>query len=354
MLNQAKGYAKGIRYSGDIASLGTADEYCNQTSKWKDVFYGNDLAISKEVTPSLYSSLSKVLDKLKLEHFMVQAFVYSSPVSNAECYLGDSENCIIRFSSSLIDLLTIDEFEFVAGHEIGHFLCEHGSQSVASSDQNLEGLIAQRAKEISADRLGILACGSLNVALKALIKTMSGLGDRHLRFDIPSFISQLNKIENQSTSNSFLTHPSMLVRCRALLWFSVSPSFVNKSYLFTKEEVLKVDRNVTKDLDKYVDSSIREKIKGLNSDLYMWRFVYEVVSKGTFSKPDQLLFKSEFGEVNFEKVLSFIEQESLSALNANVLAKVIESETSYKELAPISFDKQIVSIKKKIHKLLSK
>lgn len=352
MLNKAKKYVNSIRYSGDVAPLDSSEIHFHQCSKWKDVFYGNDLAISKEMTPSLYSSLSNVLAKLKIEHSSVQAFVYSSPINNAECYLADSDSCIIRFSSSLIDLLSIDEFEFVAGHEIGHFLCDHGSQSVDDSEHSLEALIVQRAKEISADRLGLLACGSLNVALKALIKTMSGLNDRHLRFDISSFISQLNKIENQPSSNSLLTHPSMLVRCRALLWFSMSPSFGDHSYIFTDNERVKLDNNVTRDLDKYVDSSIREKIKEIDSDVYMWRALYEIASKGSFSKPDQFIFEKEFGSINFKKVLAFIEEESLSVLNENILAKVIESEASYRELAPTSFNQQIVIIKQKVLRLL--
>ena len=352
MLNKAKQYVNRIRYSGDVISLEENEDDRSQLSQWKDLFYGNDLSISREVTPTLYSSLSNVLVKLKIDHSSVEAFVYSSHVNNAECYLGDSDVCIVRFSSSLIDLLTIEEFEFVAGHEIGHFLCGHGPQSVKSPEQNLDYLIAQRAKEISADRVGLLACGSLAVSLKALIKTMSGLNDRHLRFDISSFISQINKIERKPLNNVFLTHPSMLIRCRALLWFSISPSFVDESYLFTSEEVLKLDENVTRDLDKYVDSSAREKIKDMDTDLFMWRCVYEIVSKGAFLKPDQLIFKKEFGESNYCKVLAFVEQESISTLLENILTKVTESENIYQKLAPTSFDKRIVSIKHKVAKLI--
>lgn len=352
MLNKAKEYVSRIRYSGDSIPIGKNVVSIDQVSRWKDLFYGNDLAISKEVTPLLYSSLSNVLSRLKIEHSSVEAFVYSSPVNNAECYLGDADVCVIRFSSSLIDLLTVKEFEFVAGHEIGHFLCEHGSQTEVNSEQNLEGLIAQRAKEISADRVGLLACASLDVSLKALIKTVSGLNDRHLRFDISSFISQLNKIERRSQNDTFLTHPSMLVRCRALLWFSISPSFVDESYLFTNKEVLKLDGNITRDLDKYVDSSAREKIKDMDTDLYMWRCVYEIVSKGAFSKTDQLIFKKEFGEDNYGKVLAYVEQEDMSTLLENILTKVTKSEVLYQKLAPIAFNKQIVSIKRKVTKLI--
>jgi hypothetical protein len=353
MLSKAKTYVSQIRYSGDFVPAEKSVVNSDQVSRWKDLFYGNDLAISEEVTPLLYSSLSNVLSRLKIEHSSVEAFVYSSPVNNAECYLGDADVCVIRFSSSLIDLLTVKEFEFVAGHEIGHFLCEHGSQDEINSEKNLEVLIAQRAKEISADRVGLLACASLDVSLKALIKTMSGLNDRHLRFDISSFISQLNKIERQPQNNTFLTHPSMLVRCRALLWFSISPSFVDESYSFTNKEVLKLDESVTKDLDKYIDSSARKKINDMDTDIYMWRCVYEIVAKGAFSKSDQLIFRKEFGENNYCKVLAYVEQEDMSTLLENILTKVAESENLYQKLAPTSFNKQIIHIKRKVTKLLN-
>ena len=90
--------------------------------------------------------------------------MYASPDLNAECYLGDTSNCIIRFSSSLIDILDKNEFEFVVGHELGHFLLSH--QQACVTEKNLEYYIQQRAQEISADRLGLIACDSLDIALK--------------------------------------------------------------------------------------------------------------------------------------------------------------------------------------------
>ena len=84
----------------------------------------------------------------------------------------------------------------------------------------------------------------------------------------------------------------------------------------------------------------------------MWRCVYEIVSKGAFSKSDQLIFKKEFGDDNYCKVLAYVEEEDMSTLLENILTKVTESESIYQELAPTSFNKQIASIKKKVTELI--
>ena len=70
------------------------------------------------------------------------------------------------------------------GHELGHFLLDHHHANVGFTSANPEYFRQRRAQEISVDRLGLLSCGSLDVALRALMKTVSGLTERHLRFDV--------------------------------------------------------------------------------------------------------------------------------------------------------------------------
>src|SRR5687768_6615234 len=83
----------------------------------------------------------------------------------------------VRFSSTLVDILDEEEFCFVVGHELGHFLLRH-TAGLHGSTESLELFMLQRAQEISADRLGMVACGSLDVAIKALKKTISGLNNK--------------------------------------------------------------------------------------------------------------------------------------------------------------------------------
>ena len=191
-LRIAREFADHIRFSGDIIEQNT-QSYSVQSEAIKDHFYCNELCISKEVTPELYNSLKSVLGRLGIPMNSIEAFVYASPDINAQCYTGKNTECVIRFSSSLVDILNKNEFEYVVGHELGHFLLSHSTARSDNVNESIEFYMRQRAQEISADRIGLIACNSLDVAIKALIKTISGLNDIHLRFDVGAFLSQLKK-----------------------------------------------------------------------------------------------------------------------------------------------------------------
>ena len=78
-----------------------------------------------------------------------------------------------------------------------------------------------RYQEISSDRIDYWLAVLLK-AISAMLKLLTGLDDNHLRFDISAFISQLNDTDNLYSQQSMISsHPSNLVRCRALLWFSM-------------------------------------------------------------------------------------------------------------------------------------
>ena len=100
----------------------------------RDAFYKTGLLITDQTTPSLSRSFDAVCDRLCLPRDSVEAFVYFSPEIQAECFSGSLDECAVRFSSALVNLLDETEFTFVAGHELGHFLLGHsGVQSEESS-----------------------------------------------------------------------------------------------------------------------------------------------------------------------------------------------------------------------------
>ena len=117
------------------------------------------------MTPGLSRRLESVCQTLLLPERTVDAFIYASPEVQAECYANGTEGCILRFSSARVDLLDDDEFEFVCGHEAGHFLLGHGLARMEGHSDSLEYFMQQRAQEISVDRIGLIACGSLTYAV---------------------------------------------------------------------------------------------------------------------------------------------------------------------------------------------
>ena len=179
--------------------------------------------------------------------------MYASPELRAECYASSTIQCIIRFSSSLVDLLDEEEFAFVAGHELGHFLLGHGLTHIERQSESIEYFIQQRAQEISVDRIGLVACDSVDVALRALMKVASGLNDRHLRFDVGAFIAQLRMTApNSGSDNHRASHPSILVRCRALLWFSLNDVFTKRAEVFVQSQMQQLDARIQDDINTYV------------------------------------------------------------------------------------------------------
>ena len=151
-------------------------------------------------------------------------------------------------------------------------------------------------------------CGvgiSENVAVKALIKTVSGLRDEYLRFDVSSFISQLQKSPSDFPQCLESSHPSMLVRCRALLWFSLSESYTDKKE-YVRQELLKIDLRIESDLDRYVNSSANRIIDKAKENLSIWITAYEIVQKEKFSKTDQKEFSKRFGSETLHSLLNFI------------------------------------------------
>lgn len=336
MFEEASSFAQRIKFSGDISLPISSDVSLAIKSRLKNNLLKSELCISESVTPALYRSVKEVCCKLGIEADKVIVFVYPSANYNAECYANDKENCIIRVSSSLVDILSTEEFEFVISHELGHFLLSH--YGLGENDNSYEYYILRRAQEISADRIGLLGSASLQVALSALLKTSSGLSNHHLKFDFGSFVSQLQQVSEEGSTNDLSTHPAVTVRCRALLWFSMSTSFINQDKTFNKLELEKLDKRIQHDLDKFENGFCHEEISLSKFDLDMWVAAKIIVSEGKFSKENRAKFASKFGDRKLTKLLSFLEGCSTEEVLKRVSEKYEFSHQELLKLTPRQFD----------------
>ena len=88
-------------------------------------------------------------------------------------------------------------------NEMGHFLLQHAPS--ATNTQSAEYFTFQRAKEISADRIGLIGCSDFLASAKALIKTASGLKSNLLELDIKHYLTQLKRISNPSLGENPLS-----------------------------------------------------------------------------------------------------------------------------------------------------
>jgi hypothetical protein len=335
-LTAARELAAQIRFSGDKRK---DFELQALSLKLKDHFYTNELLICESVTPELHNSLVNVLERLHVPEELVSAFIFASPELNATCFLGYKNDCVLRFSSGLIDILSRDEFEFVVGHEIGHFLLNHTPANGSMGD-DLENMILNRAQEISADRLGLIGCNSINVAIKALIKTVSGLTDNHLKFDVGAFVSQLQKTSDESSQHQETTHPSTFVRCRALLWFSLNESYVNQS-AYSNKHNLSVDNKVKKDLDRYVDQASRREIERAKEDVAIWMAASDIIQKEKFTKADQEKFRNRFGKDILMSMLNFFDNAKKDEVTHEVYGRLQQARNELESLIPNCFEEEV-------------
>ena len=337
-LRQARDLAKSLRYSGD-ADLRHANNGEGALTAIRSHFYQNNLRISSQVTPVLSERLGEVCGRLKIPDKVVDAFVYPSSEIQATCVSDGGGACIIRFSSTLIEIMDADEFEFVAGHELGHFLLRHASGDAGQDD--LEHFMQSRAQEISADRIGLTACESLDVSIRAMMKSISGLTGRHLRFDVGTFIAQL---KNQTAHNDTHTsHPSMLVRCRALLWFSSSDKANQKQ---TDDARAKLDKRIETDFQNYVDGPARKKIARAKENLSMWLSIRRIAADNKFSKNEQDNFSDLFGAQELESLKNYLQTIPKMQIQNAIDRKVDDARAVLVAMIPRSCDDEIADIER--------
>ena len=328
-LNLARSQAYRVRMAEDKSGNPLSHHDFQNRQHHKDSMLRHGVVISESMTPTLEKSLCAVCERLLIPRYSVTAFVYNSAEVQADCVIDSLDSCVLRFTSGLVNLMNEKEFQFVASHELAHFLLGHGACSQHAADETAEGFISQRAKELSADRIGFLGVDNLDDSIRAIIKIASGLGDQFLRFDVSSFMSQTEMLSNPNKGESRLsTHPSMLIRCRAILWFSMSVTSL-KDLKKTPDSVIQdVDKKVTRDLEKFVDGQVRARKKELGDDILLWKVCVLIINEGTFKKDIQERLSDELGLGSLKGLKSFFELYSKEELEEQAnkrLKSVVDS-----------------------------
>ena len=220
------------------------------------------LEVSSYLTPQLETTLLEVLNRCGVDRDLVACFVNNDPSINASCRLTSDNKCILVVSSGACNQLSNEEVMFVLGHEVGHFIFHH----VGMAERSEEDLWLSRAAEISSDRIGLLAAGSISPALRTLVKSLSGLQDEFIRFDIANLLGDMNSSKSIRESNSSSTHPSLIVRARALLHWDMikNPTLV---------QMKKINQRISNDMYKFVDRGARTKLAEVQNELSLWKLV---------------------------------------------------------------------------------
>jgi len=265
----------------------------------------NSVRVSKEILPKVGSAIETVFERIKIENNFNFFVTADNNQANASCSLMSSASRPdIVLTSRLIELLSLEELQFVIGHEVAHYVYQHAlypnHNNVEDRNLKLNILNLSRAAEISADRIGFLACANLDASLKANFKLASGLSDKHFNFKPSTYLDQLRDLEDLGKSSSELwsTHPSFLIRMQSLIWFSMS-----KEYHEFFDQKKKGSYSLS-EIDKKLDSKIKkitgDEVENSNKRIYesalIWGSLDIYLSDKKFSKDEQEEFSNRFGE----------------------------------------------------------
>ena len=134
----------------------------------------------------------------------LEVYVFDEGSVNAFVTRGRSR-VLVGLSSGCVNALTPRELEFVIGHELGHLVFGHVDVDTPHLQDRAEGSARtgmalrawQRAAEISADRAGLICCGSLGIATSAFFKTLCGVRVPEGSVDPRAFAAQWHELEKE-------------------------------------------------------------------------------------------------------------------------------------------------------------
>lgn len=207
--------------------------------------YGTLLATGVTVDdknfPVIYENLSECARKLGI---LVPYTVITNEMDGINAgAMGTDENAFIMISNQAPRLLNEQELKFIIAHECGHIAMRHMVYHTAGNLAAVMGgyvpLVGKavseaavfplsywnRCSEITADRVGLICCGDLETAQRALLKIVGGLTDVK-DIDINNYIKKSKTIQNKQAlgriKEYFQTHPLIYKRLQALELFADS------------------------------------------------------------------------------------------------------------------------------------
>ena len=207
-------------------------------------YTGNGYEINAQSVPHLYAQLHDDCKILGIEEIPILSAFWEYFISSDS--VGGTPNRIV-LTSGAVDLLQNEELDFLLGHELGHIVCGHKpyqmllemlySSFINDVDHfNLASIIKMpllewfRVSHYTADRMGLLCCQDINVAIRTMVK-MSGCPKKYYdRIDTEAFLRQAEQFEN-STSGTFTSLiKEFSVRSCSMPWLVVRAKKLNDWY----------------------------------------------------------------------------------------------------------------------------
>lgn len=248
--------------------------------------------VSQRILPKVMGTVSRLREVIGHD-IPCEAFVFNQPTVNAFVTLHD-DMAIVGLSSAAIQQLTgPGELEFVIGHELGHVLFGH-IRLPAEAVLRRPGVTVreamrirawQRAQEISADRVGLHLCGSLEAATRAFFKLQAGVSLAEHSFDLGEFTGQWDQLAAEITSLGQrdlwdCSHPVSPLRVRAM---AMHWDAWQKAETERQEALLAADEGIERMLAMLDPSGVCDRTAGsdaLLASFYFWGGLYVAMADG--------------------------------------------------------------------------
>ena len=194
------------------------------------------MQLSEGMAPELHAAARRCAERFGIRE-PVEIF-QAAGAENAAMHMCVSP-VLLEIQGRLLSLLDGGALDAVIGHELGHYLA-HGADNPDSalltqlggvlhgqggSDEVLAvALRYSMARELTADRFGLLACDGLDTALRLEMVIVTGLSAQSLSWDTQAYLEQSKALMEDVLADDgdtpASTHPEHSLRTYALWLFS--------------------------------------------------------------------------------------------------------------------------------------
>ncbi len=194
--------------------------------------------VSPERSPEL-ENVVQICEK-RLQPGSLDVYVVRENVVNAYTFgLSATKNIVLY--EPMLRIMGRGELAFVLGHEMGHVSLGHtwlntfiGGLAGSPSPFGIGYIMYlvfqrwSRACEFSCDRAGLLACGSLNLAVSSLVRLAAPKIQTQAEFEqaLTMIDAQDDAFVNQ-LAELFQSHPMIIKRINALKEYAASPEYAS-------------------------------------------------------------------------------------------------------------------------------
>lgn len=293
-------------------------ELAQSTGKRDGALSARMLRINAALSPLVEEAVVLACRNLGFPREMVD--VYVRPQQEINAYSSrDGERAVVTLNSLMIEISDREEIAYVVGHELGHYLLPESN--VRTDTQSVEGCMLSRNNEFTMDRVGLLACRSVEKACSAEMKTLSGLSSRFLRVDVSALIDQWREASRSLAASGewvYATHPPPGMRAKALVRFHASDVYRGFVGLTEGEPIDKVNEAIGLELDHLVDRKAYDIITDELNKLSGWLCAFMAAQNIKVRAAGLRHGLCDAPEDTLRKCISFVINESSASTRISV------------------------------------